>query len=106
MAYAGPDRRAHRVLVTTDAEYFMRRRLCLRVRDRSTGLWLDGHRASGTLILGSVDVDAAEPRLNLADVPRLGECVMFGSKSGPTLTTPVVAVARPPRELMATAGAF
>lgn len=85
-AYAGPERRRHRSLVTRRHEYLLRDDRCLAVRDRRTGAWLRGHLAEGLL---------------LAAPPRLGDAARFAAASCPLATGSLVAITRPPRELVA-----
>ena len=43
--YRGPERRRHRIFVTRNTEYHFRDDVCVAVRDRRTGSFLQGHLA-------------------------------------------------------------
>lgn len=102
MSYSGPERRIHRIVVTENSEYHLRRRLCLLVRDRTTGEWVTSHRAIRTELLGAVATSSPDLDFNGSSVPRPGERMMFDGAAGPVFTTPVVDVLRAPRELVET----
>src|SRR5215469_12904009 len=53
-AYAGPERRRHRVYVTRNTEYHVRDRTCVAVRDRRTGDFMQGHLALERQIEGGL----------------------------------------------------
>jgi hypothetical protein len=44
MGYLGKERRIHRIFVTRNSEYHVRRNVCVGVRDRRSGEWLSGGR--------------------------------------------------------------
>ncbi len=84
--YAGPERRRHRSLVTRRHEYHLRDDRCVAVRDRRSGAWLRGHLAEG---------------LQLAAAPSLGAAARFLGPSCPLATCAILAITRPPREIVA-----
>jgi hypothetical protein len=100
MGYAGPERRIHRILVTRNTEYHMRRRTCIRVRDRRTGRWLDDHRAVRRRLSGSYAFGRTDPAVNVTDVPEPGECAFFEDGEAHLITSPVLCVKRPPKDLV------
>lgn len=100
MGYTGPERRIHRVLVTRNTEYHMRRRTCLRVRDRRTGQWLDEHRALGRELAGAFAFGEMGLPVNRTEVPEPGECVFFDNGHGHLITSPVLMLRRPPKALV------
>ena len=101
MGYTGPERRIHRILITRNTEYHLRRRTCVRVRDRRSGHWVDGHRATGRQLSGSFAFGELDAPVNLSGVPEPGECVFFDSGSGHLITSPVLQISRPPKALVA-----
>lgn len=103
MTYTGPERRIHRIVMTENTEYHLRRRRCLLVRDRSSGEWLHDHRALDKELVGAVSMASPEIEFNDTPIPRPGERMMFDGPTGPVFTTPVVDVQRAPRELVETA---
>ncbi len=53
-SYPGPERRVHRMYVTRNTEYHFRGEVCVAVRDRKTGRWLDSHLAVNRRLTGGV----------------------------------------------------
>ena len=100
MGYTGPERRIHRVLVTRNTENHMRRRICVRVRDRRSGNWVDDHRALGRELAGAFAFGEQGLPVNMTDVPEPGECVFFDNGHGHLITSPVLVVRRPPKALV------
>ena len=100
MAYSGPERRIHRVLITENTEYHMRRRVCLCVRDRRSGHWQDEHKVLFRELVGSASECAPDLDINLTEIPRPGERIMFDGPRGPVYTSPVVKVERSPKDLV------
>jgi hypothetical protein len=85
----GIERRRHRLFVTRHTEYHVRDDECVGVRDRETGAWFRYHAAL---------------RLHAIRLPRkgeddrwLGERLQFVGNATDVLTSPVVAVGRPPK---------
>ncbi len=87
------DRRRHRVFFTCHTEYHLRDDECVGVRDRSTGAWLVDHAALRlrALRLPSVPESAAW----------IGQRIQFWGSTTDVLTSPVISVARPPLEQVA-----
>ncbi len=86
----GIDRRRHRLFVTRHTEYHLRQDECVGVRDRATGQWLRDHVA---LRLRAVRLP---PRGH--DHHWLGRRIQFWGSNADVVTSPVVAVGRPPQE--------
>ncbi len=96
--YAGPERRRHRVYVTRNTEYHFRDDLCVAVRDRRTGQFVQGHSALAGRIDAGIkffDNGCIAPS---AGEPRPGECLYFASEGRDLVTSPLEAVERPPRQ--------
>lgn len=98
-AYQGPERRIHKVYVTRHTEYHVRRGVCIAVRDRKQGspfvtthhalkMRLEGHIKPGTML--------PEP-----GPPPLGFRIYFADRNDDVVTSPVVAVLRPPKTVVA-----
>jgi|SRR5689334_22835589 hypothetical protein len=99
MAYEGPERRIHKVFVTRNTEYFVRERRCVAVRDRSTGAWVRDHFAVSRAIMGTIRyLDGGELSAG-AGLPKIGESMYFEEPGRDLVTSAVVAVERPAREL-------
>jgi hypothetical protein len=103
--YSGPDRRRRRVYVTQNREYHCKDGVCLAVRDRGTGEFLKGHRAIGKHVSAAVTLaNGGVASIAMPDEARPGERMHF--VSGPedpkdVLTSPLLSVERPPREVVA-----
>jgi hypothetical protein len=54
MGYLGKERRIHRIFVTRNSEYHVRRNVCVGVRDRRSGEWLAGHLALRSTVSGGL----------------------------------------------------
>ena len=85
----GIDRRRHRLFVTRHTEYHLRSDEVVGVRDRETGHWLRDHAA---LRLRALKVP---PRGH--DHAFIGRRLQFWGTHTDVVTSPVVAVGRPPR---------
>ncbi|MFW6050165.1 MAG: hypothetical protein ACODAU_03255 [Myxococcota bacterium] len=100
MAYHGPERRIHRVFVTRNTEYHVRKDRCVAVRDRRSGRWLHGHFACGSQVSGGIRFSERGGMLPNVGTPAIGESVFFHARGRDVVTSPVVSVERPPREVV------
>ena len=96
MTYAGQERRIHKVYVTRNTEYHVRRGTCVGVRERQTGRWLDDHLAVDGVLQGGLRIIDGVIQPN-AGVPEPGESVFFDVGGMNLVTSPLVAVERPPK---------
>jgi hypothetical protein len=102
--FGGTERRRHRMYVTRNTEYHFRDGFCVAVRDLRTGNFLDGHLALRRRIRGGIRFfmnGGLQP--NLGD-PQPGEALYFASGKTDLVTSPVVSIERPPREVVARYG--
>lgn len=100
MRYAGRERRIHRVFVTRNTEYHVRRDTCVAVRDRRTGDWIAGHLALNSRVSGGLRfTDNGGIRPN-EGTPNLGESLFFVTDGRDLVTSPIVAIERPVREIV------
>ena len=101
MDYSGPDRRIHRVFVTRNTEYHVRRDRCVGVRDRQTGMWLQKHFAINLPIAGAIRFfESGAMRAN-PGLPQVGESMYFESRGRDLVTSSVVSVERPQADTVA-----
>jgi hypothetical protein len=104
--YDGQDRRRHTVLVTHNSEYHCRDARCVVVRDRSTGRLRREHEAVGLQVTGGIlyDRDGSIARVSPPQDLVQGERLCFsaaGSKHRhEVLTSPLVTIERPPKEIV------
>jgi hypothetical protein len=104
-AYAGPERRRNRVLVTSNSEYHCRDGSCVAVRDRRTGKFLPGHKAIGKQMTGGMRIEPDRGFTGVSPPEALleGEQLCFSSCDGDlvhdVITTPLQAIERPPKDV-------
>jgi hypothetical protein len=99
-AYAGLERRRHRVYVTHNTEYHIRDRRCVAVRDRRTGEFLQGHLAIDRNVAGGLKFFVNGGIAPNAGEPRLGESLYFASDGRDLVTSPLESVERPGRDVV------
>lgn len=92
--YQGPERRIHHIYVTQHTEYHVRRDVCVAVRRRETSEWLPVHDALRMRVEGHVKQGTILP---MPGRPRLGHRIYFVNDLTDILTSPVVAIVRPPK---------
>ena len=100
------ERRRRKVFVTLNSEYFCTDGVCVAVRDRHSGAFLPEHNAIGKRFTGSFQrnseggIGAVEP----PESTRPGLQLCFSSGHGDLehdiLTSAVLAIDRPPKELV------
>ena len=100
MAQPQIERRRHRVMVTRNTEYHLRDRLCVAVRDRRTGDFLPGHLALRRELVGGIHRLASGAAIPKDDDPRPGEALYFLADGLDLVTSPLVKVERPAKEIV------
>jgi hypothetical protein len=99
MGYAGNERRIHKVFVTRNTEYHVRRNLCVGVRDRRTGQWLHGHMALKSSVSGGLRFTRNGVSATIG-LPNVGESLFFVASGRDLVTSPVEAIDRPERDIV------
>jgi hypothetical protein len=105
--YRGVDRRRHTVLVTGNSEYHCVDDRCVAVRDRESGRYVSGHHAVGLRLAGGIHYDGqggierVSPLDDLLVGERLCFTVRHADRAYEVLTSPLVALERPPRDVVA-----
>lgn len=99
MAYEGPERRIHKVFVTRNTEYYVREAHCVAVRDRASGTWVQDHFAVDRAISGVIRYLDGGELLAAEGLPQVGESMYFEERGRDLVTSAVVAVERPARDL-------
>jgi len=100
-SWKGSDRRRHHVYVTRNTEYHLRDGQCVAVRDRRTGEWLGGHLAMRRTLHGGIRFlvnGAIRPNMG---TPAVGEALFFTAGGRDLVTSPVEAIERPERHIVA-----
>jgi len=100
MRYSGTERRIHKVFVTRNTEYHVRRDVCVAVRDRKSGSWMRGHLATGTRVSGGLKFMKNGGIRPNEGIPVLGESLFFCAAGRDLVTSPVVSIERPEREVV------
>jgi hypothetical protein len=96
----GKERRRHRVYVTRNTEYHFRDGFCVAVRDRRTGEYLQSHLALRRRVHGGIKFylnGGIQPNLG---EPQPGEALYFESGGHDLVTSPLISVDRPTREVV------
>lgn len=103
--YSGPERRTRRVFVTHNHEYHCKDQVCVAVRDTRTGEFLSGHTALGKKASAAVKLNEnGIESVSMPDDAHIGERIHFSSHPDDrhdVLTSPVEAIVRPPKEVVA-----
>jgi len=100
-SYRGSERRRHRVYMTRNTEYHFRDGFCVAVRDRRTGDFLHGHLALQRRVHGGLKFFPDGAIAPNAGEPRAGESLYFAADGRDLVTSPLEAVERPSREVVA-----
>lgn len=98
MAFNGKDRRVHKVFVTRNTEYHVRRALCVAVRDRRSGEWLRNHLALRNKVHGGIRFQRNGGITPNMGTPKVGESLFFHAAGRDLVTSPVLSVERPVRD--------
>jgi hypothetical protein len=96
----GHERRRHRVYVTRNTEYHFRDGFCVAVRDRRTGEFRQSHLALRRRIQGGIKFymnGGIQPNIG---EPRTGEALYFESGGHDLVTSPLLSIERPSREVV------
>jgi len=97
MAFKGKDRRVHKVFVTRNTEYHVRRDLCVAVKDRRSGEWLRSHLALRNKVHGGIRFSRHGGIMPNPGNPRVGESLFFHAAGRDLVTSPILSVERPRR---------
>lgn len=97
MGFKGKDRRVHKVFVTRNTEYHVRRGLCVAVKDRRSGEWLRSHLALRNKVHGGIRFARNGGIVPNPGFPRVGESLFFHAAGRDLVTSPILSVQRPER---------
>lgn len=96
--YAGPDRRVHKVYITKHTEYHVREGQVIAVRARGSREWESDHQALSMQIQGRIGAGLWVPQ---PGTPKPGERIYLAHSESDVVTSPVVAIVRPPKTTVA-----
>ena len=100
MSSNAKERRIHKVFVTKNTEYHVRRETCVAVRDRRSGRFLNGHMAINSKVGGGLKF-SREGGVSASDTfPTVGESIFFFAQGRDLVTSAVVAIYRPPANVV------
>lgn len=94
------ERRVHKVFVTRNTEYHIRKDVCVAVRDRRSGEWLRGHLALRQRVHGGLKFTRAGGILPNLGTPGIGESIFFHADGRDLVTSPILNVDRPEKKLV------
>lgn len=99
--YMGADRRIHKIYITRNTEYHVRRGICVAVRDRQSGNWVNGHMALKKRMEGTLRFfESGGMAPNTSD-PQVGDAIYFCLGGRDLITSRLESVERPSRETVA-----
>lgn len=96
-SYQGDERRRHQIYVTQNTEYHVRSGQVVAVRRRGAGGWLPEHAALSMRVVGTVQRGSWVPR---SGSPQTGDRLYLAHSQNDVVTSPVLAVTRPPKDLV------
>lgn len=94
------ERRIHTVYVTRNTEYHVRAGVCVAVREREEDVWRDDHPAVGRSLAGALRW-LGHGVIPHSGAPREGDAIYFRRGERDLITSKVVRVERPSREVVA-----
>jgi hypothetical protein len=100
MSFKDNERRRHRVMVTRNTEYHFRDKLCVAVRDRRSGEFLQGHLALKRVLEGGVHRVSNGTLVPRENEPSVGEALYFLADGLDLVTSPLLRVERPVKEIV------
>lgn len=101
MRISGDERRIHKVFVTKNTEYHVRKNLCVGVRDRRTGRWMHGHMAYRSAVAGGLSFVVGGGVRATDALPGVGESLFFCRDGRDLVTSSILSIERPGRETVA-----
>lgn len=99
--YSGSERRVHKVYVTRNTEYHVRKGVCVAVRDRNSGRWVQGHAAVTKRVEGSLKFHRQGGYSPHFGEPGVGDAIYFNDGDRDLITSKLERVERPERTTVA-----
>ena len=96
--YDGPERRIHKLYLTRHNEYHVRKGVCVAVKPPDSAEWITHHGAISKLLDGIVKPGMRMPHPGL---PVVGVRLCFSDRIGYVITSPVAAISRPAKSVVA-----
>ncbi|MFK7992402.1 MAG: hypothetical protein AB8I08_40650 [Sandaracinaceae bacterium] len=86
--------------MTRNTEYHVKKDLCVAVKDRRSGEWLRVHLALRNRVHGGIRFSRSGGILPNPGFPKVGESLFFHSAGRDLVTSPVLSVERPVRDIV------
>lgn len=105
-SYTGDERRIHKVYVTRNTEYHVRKGVCVAVRDRNSGGFHSAHIALSLQLQGAVRIYSNGGVIPQANDPEPGDAIYFSyvrpdGEERQIVTSRLLAVERPAKRVVA-----
>lgn len=94
------ERRIHKVFVTKNTEYHVRKGVCVAVRDRNSGRWVVGHTAVTKRMEGSLKFLSHGGYVPHFGEPTVGDAIYFNDGERDLITSRVEKVDRPEKAVV------
>jgi hypothetical protein len=102
MGFKGSERRIHKVFVTRNTEYHVRRNECVGVRDRRSGEWLKAHLALRSKVSGAIRFNREGGVVPNEGSPSIGDSLFFQAAGRDLVTSSILSVERPAKKIVET----
>jgi hypothetical protein len=99
--FKGTERRVHKVYVTRNTEYHVRKGVCVAVRDRNSGRWMQGHAAVTKRLEGSLKFHVQGGYAPHFGEPGVGDAIYFNDGDRDLITSKLERIDRPERATVA-----
>ena len=96
--YEGPERRVHKLYLTRHNEYHVRKGVCVAVKPPHCAEWRTDHGAISKSLAGIVEPGMKMPT---PGPPAVGVRLCFSDRLDYIITSPVVAILRPTKSVVA-----
>ena len=100
MGYVGKERRIHKIFVTRNSEYHVKRNICVGVRDRKSGEWMGSHMAIKSTVSGGLRFHENGAISASEGYPSIGESLFFMASGRDLITSPILSIERPAKDLL------
>jgi hypothetical protein len=101
MGHPGNERRRRRVYTTRNTEYHVRKGVCVAVKDRNSGRWINGHAAVTKKVEGSLRFHGHGGYSPHFGEPGVGDAIYFNSGDRDLITSKLERVERPEKAIVA-----
>lgn len=100
MGFKGSERRIHKVFVTRNTEYHVRKNECVGVRDCRSGEWLKAHLALRSKVSGAIRFNREGGVIPNEGNPSIGDSLFFQAAGRDLVTSSILSVERPAKTIV------